>query len=327
MATSGTVATTVITTDKILDHAFRRCRVKPAMQTPELVESARESLYMLLLMLANRGLNLWCVDNVYIGLQEGKATYVTPAGTIDVLNVIYSQPTRATGTDTTAATNVITELDASTTVVRVGVKLSAVSASDTLTLSSSPDGMSYTTFRTEVKTNWAANTWYWFNLDPSIDNVFFKATFTQNATFDEFYLASAVYDLPVSIWNRDTYSVMNEKSRQGSPSTTYYYEKLLTPQITLWPVPDGNYNHLTIYRQRAVEDVGLLSQELEVPQRWVEGIVNQLAARVILEVDTAPKELMAAIMDLADKTLVETERDETDGSALYLQPAIRGYTS
>lgn len=327
MTTSGTVGTTTVDTAKLLEHAFRRCRVKPALQTPELVASARESLYMLLIMLANRGLNLWCVGVDYIGLGQGQATYVTPVGTIDVLNVIYSQPTQATGTDTSTVTSKTTELSVATEVKRIGVKLSAVTAADTLTLASSTDGITYTTIQTEVKTDWTTGTWYWFDLDPTVTDTFFKASFVAAATLSELYLASAVNDLPITQWNRDTYSVMNDKHRQGRPCTTYYLEKLLTPRITLWPVPDNNYDHLTIFRQRQVQDVGTLTQSIEVPQRWVEGIVWQLASRVAFEVDTVQPELMTLIKQMADASLIEVERDETDGAPIFLQPNIRGYSA
>ena len=43
MTTSGTIAATTFTTNKVLEHALRRCRVKPALQTPEVVQTALEN--------------------------------------------------------------------------------------------------------------------------------------------------------------------------------------------------------------------------------------------------------------------------------------------
>src|SRR5574343_98041 len=98
MATSGTIATTVIDTAKVLEHSVRRIGLIPSALTPEMWMIAKENLYFLMLNLSNRGLNLWAVEKAWIGLQSGKATYNTPAGTLDLVNVTYSTPTVDTST-------------------------------------------------------------------------------------------------------------------------------------------------------------------------------------------------------------------------------------
>lgn len=326
MTTSGTVGTTTIDTALVLEHAFRRCKVKAAMQTPENVALAKENLYLLLLSLANRGLNLWCVETAYLGLNAGQATYEMPTGTIDVLNAIVSQPTQATGTDTTAATSIATELSADTTIVRIGVKMSSVTASDTLTLAQSADGVAWTTISTHTKTDWATGEMYWFALDPSVENLHFRASFANATTFTEFYLASAINDQPLTQWNRDTWAALNDKNTQASTPSNYYYERKIDPRMTLWPVPSGDYNHLTLFRHRQVQDVGTLTQTLEIPQRWVEGIIWQLTLRLAFELEEVPPALITTITQMADTFLKEVEREETDGATLFLQPNISGYT-
>jgi len=327
MTTSGTVATTVIDTAKLIEHAVRRVGLAAAIQTPEIVQIAKESLYMLLLSLANRGLNLWCVEKQFIGLETGRAFYDTPAGTIDLLNVIYSQATRAAGTDSSTATSATTQLDTSTTIYRIGVQLSAVAASDTLVLSSSPDGVVWTTRATETRTDWTTSGWYWFELDPPVDDVYFRASFTNSATFSEFYLASDVVDLPVSQWNRDTYAVMTRKEQQGRPSTNYFFDKQLTPRVALWPTPNNNYDHLTVWRHRQVQDIGSLTQQLDVPQRWVEDIVWQLALRIGFELPGVDPARLKMLSEMAEKHQFEAELEETDGADTTFDPGIAGYTA
>lgn len=326
MATSGTVGLTSLDNAKVIEHALRRCRIKPALQTPEIISTAKESLYLLMLGLANRGLNLWCIETDYMGLTAGQAVYDTPVGTIDVLNVVYSQPSQVTGTDTSDATSITTQLTTATTVKRVGIKLSAASASDTLTLESSADGVTWTTLQTTVKTDWELATWYWFQLDPTVTDTYFRASMGLAATFDEFYLASAIYDLPINQWNRDTYSVINNKSQQGRPSTCYYLEKLLTPRLTLWPVPNNSYDHITLFRHRQIQDIGSLVQTIEIPQRWVQSITWQLAAVLCFELDMVDPQLIPSILTMAQQNLIEAERDETDGAPIFLQPGISVYS-
>lgn len=326
MTTSGTVGNTVIDTSKLIEHALRRCRVKPALQTPEIITTAKESLYMLLLTLANRGLNLWCIETDYVGIQTGQSIYDMPAGTIDVLNLVYSQPSRVIGTDTPVTNGLMTQLSGDTQVRRIGVKVSAVTALNTLTIESSSDGAAWTTVKSVMAADFAANTWYWYNLDPSVTATYFRASFSGPASVSEFYLASSVYDLPLTQWNRDTWSAINNKSQQGRPSTSYYYEKLLNPRVTLWPVPNNDYDHLTVFRHRQVQDIGTLVQTVEVPQRWMEGIVWQLASRLCFELDIVDPSMIPNILTMADKNLLEVESNETDGAPIMLQPQISVYT-
>lgn len=326
MTTSNTVGMTVIDNSTILEHAFRRVRIHPSLQTPENVAMAKENLYLLLLNLANRGLNLWCVQSDLIGLASGKSVYEMTNGTLDVTNLIYCQPTRATGTDTTGADNVVTDLGSSVSVRRIGVKFSAITASETVTLSSSTDGVSYTTLKTITRTDWATDTWYWYELDTLTSARYFKVSATAGITVTEFYLASQVTDLPVIQWNRDTWAVINNKAQLGRPSTNYYLERLLTPRVTLWPVPNNNYDHLQVFVQRQVQDIGGLSQQLEVPQRWVESIIWQLALRIAFEMPQVDPQIVQLVSAMTDKVLIEVEHDESDGAPIMLQPGISVYT-
>lgn len=325
MSTSGTIATTTLDTAKVLEHAFRRVRIPPSMQTPETVQTALESLYMLLLNLANRGLNLWCVQSDLIGVVSGKAVYQMPAGTIDVLNVIYCQPTRVTGTDTVAATSVTTDLTTASPVRRVGLWFDSITASETVTLEASSDGVTWSTLKTVTATDWATNTWYWYDLSTITTAQYFRVSATAAITVGTFYLASSVADLPVMQWNRDTWSVINNKAQSGRPSTNYYLERLLTPQLTLWPIPNNSYDHLQVFVQRQIQDIGTLTQQIEVPQRWVEGIVWQLALRLAFELPNVDPNMIQNVAMMADKVLIEVEHDETDGAPIALQPNLRVY--
>ena len=325
MTTSGTIAATTFTTNKVLEHALRRCRVKPALQTPEVVQTALENLYLILVgPMATQGLNLWCVEANYIGLSEAQATYDMLPGTICVLNVIYSQPTLVSGTNTYGTNSAIAAVS-STTAVRIGVKASAITASSTLTIAYSTDGVSYTTATSETRSDWAADTYYWFRLDPPQTGTYFKVTSSAVATFDDIQVASSVMDLPVTQWSRDTFAVINDKSKQGRPSTCFYLERLLTPRVTLWPVPNNSTDHLTVYRHRQVQDIGALTEEVEVPQRWFEPLVWKLAGVLCYELDMVDPSLIPSITAMAEKVDMEVSADETDGASLQLRPGIRVY--
>ena len=69
MATSGTVSTTQFTTRQVIDHAYRRCRLGAQQITSEMIDIANDQLYLILANLANRGVQLWCIETNYAALR------------------------------------------------------------------------------------------------------------------------------------------------------------------------------------------------------------------------------------------------------------------
>jgi len=326
MVTSGTVATTTIDTASVIEHAFRRCKVVPSAQTPETVLIAKENLYMLLLNLSNRGLNLWAVEKVFVGLTSGKPTYVTPSGTLDVLNVVYSQPTLVDVTFTATAQGGKAAIT-SASIVRVGFMLSSAYTGQ-LVIKSSSDDVTYTTLTTLDSVTYAANTYYWADLPAATTAAYFKveSAAVPYPVVSDIKCASASYDLPCTQWNRDTYAAMNAKNQTGRPSTSYFFEKKLTPTVTLWPVPNNNDDHLMLYVHRQPQDVGTLTQQLEIPQRWLDGFIWMLASRLCYELVNIDPSTVQLVVGMAEKQVFEAEDAESDGAPIFLTPTIRGYT-
>lgn len=324
MATSGTIATTTITTATLIEHALARIKLPLTAQTPEVIQKALDNLYFLLLNLSNNGLNLWCVDRGYLGLTAGKAKYDLPSGTLDVLNVIHSTPTIETSTFAAIVNGGSAELDAATEIVRVGFTVSAA-FTGALTIKKSTDGVTYTTVQSVSSDTYSADVWYYVDLPGATSDVFFSVT-GASAPVDDIRLISASYDLPLTQWNRDTWSVINHKDMQSHPATNYFFEKKVTPSVTLWPVPDVDTNYMMFYRHRQIQDIGTLIQQVEIPQRWLEGIIWQLALRMAFEIPEVDPGIIPLITQMADRYEFEAELSETDGSSIYLTPMIRGYT-
>lgn len=325
MATSGTIATTTINTATLIEHALLRVRVSPTDQTPEMIKWAKDNLYILLLNLSNRGLNMWCVDKGYIGLTVGQMTYDTPPGTLDILNVVHSQPVLQAVTVVPIVGGAAAQTTgAPSAVVRVGFYFNAA-FSGALTVSKSPDGITYTALTTLPIASYLPSQWYYYDLPASTVEVYYSVTGTA-APVTNIRLISSTYDLPLTVWNRDTFAAINDKNKQAHPATNYFFEKKVTPTITLWPVPDLDTNYILFYRHRQVQDIGSLTQQIEIPQRWVEGIVWQLSLRLAFELPQVASELLTLIAQMADRYEFEAETSETDGAPIYLTPGIGVYT-
>lgn len=326
MPTSGTIGTTVISTDKVIEHALRRCGLNPASQTNETIQVALDNLYLLILALLNEGVNLWLIQHSFVGLEQYKATYRLPVGTVDLLNVQYSTPSLATGTETNNALSHTVEFTENKTVEMIGVNFSLISASNQIFLEHSSDGLIWTEITNETKTDWDTGITYWFNVDPLVSDLRFRVRSATNITVSSFKIATSVYDLPIYAFNRDDYLAQSNKSVSGRPSTNYYFEKKLAPQITLWPIPNNGDDFLSVATQRQIQDVGTLRQEIEVPERWKEYIIWQLAKRLAYELPEVQPERAGLIGIEVNNSMIQVGIGETDGTSTRIALAIGGYT-
>jgi len=273
---------------------------------------------MLLLSLSNRGLNLWAVERVLSGLVAGQATYVMPSGTLEILNVIYSQPTLQDGA-LVAISGGAAKVVPLSTAIRIGV------------LFSSPytGALSLTgTSNTLVSVNsdsYVAGLWYWFDLPVATADTYFGVT-GASPGIQDIGVVILLRDLPMTPINRDTYMSLPNKAQQSRPSVNYWFEKKLSPQNTLWPVPNNNVDHLTLMRHRQVQDVGTLSQQIEVPSRWLEAITWQLSLRLAFELPGIDPARIQLVNSMAGQYLFEDELGETDGMPSQIMPRIAPYT-
>lgn len=326
MSTSGTIGTTRITTVKLLEKAIRRCGLTPASLTPETIDSAKEDMFMFLLTLSTRGLNLWCVENVLQGVIPHKKLYTLATGTLDILNLMFCTPSCAASTLATTASSITADLTSATRIVRVGVQFGVLPTSN-LTLVSSPNNSTWTTVKTiNVADLPAVGEYYWFDLDPSVSDRYFKLSSASGFTATDYQLATSVKEIPLTPYNRDDYSALPNKNQEGAMVTNYFFEKKINPQFTAWPVPTDPLTHFNIYRHRQVQDVGTLAQELEIPNRWYEPVTWHLALRLSFELPGVEKDRRAEIKGMTDEMTLATESSETDNAPVYFAPNIGVYT-
>lgn len=128
------------------------------------------------------------------------------------------------------------------------------------------------------------------------------------------------YIYPVS---RTEYASYPNKTQQGFP-TVFWFDRLVAPTITLWPVPDGNGPYeAKYYSVRQTQDAGLANgKTVEIPYRFLEAYTAGLAWKL--------SELYAP--QLEDKLFARYQRawgiastQDTENVALYIQPSMSGY--
>jgi len=85
MTTTGTAAFNLDVND-LVEEAFERCGKE--LRTGYDMRTARRSLNLLTIEWANRGINLWTIEQGSIPLVQGTITYDLPVDTIDLLDQI-----------------------------------------------------------------------------------------------------------------------------------------------------------------------------------------------------------------------------------------------
>lgn len=86
MAFSGTISTTTFNTNKVVDHAFRRCRISAQRVTAEMQDIALDLLYLSLSEMASVKTPSWCIEKLILPFYVGQPIVTLPLGTEEVLN-------------------------------------------------------------------------------------------------------------------------------------------------------------------------------------------------------------------------------------------------
>lgn len=126
--------------------------------------------------------------------------------------------------------------------------------------------------------------------------------------------------MPIS---RTEYASYPNKDQQGFP-TSYWYDRLVSPTLTLWPVPDGSSaTILKYYRVRQVQDSNLQNGEnVEIPYRWLEAFADGLTYR--LARIWAPQ-MAQLLKGQADESYQIAAEQDVEVVNTYISPMIGGY--
>ena len=327
MAYSNTVSQTVFNTRKVIENAIRRCKLPAESITAEYVDIANDQLYLLLSDLANMGAPLWCIEKQIIPLYNGVGDVVLDTKVVDILNSNLRQLQTVSGVDTTTSTTHTIAFGGDTFVTTVGIKWLA--ASVPIALERSPDNIVWETIQTENPVA-ISGEWTWFDLESSIATPYFRVRATTGTlTFEEIYTGNTPTEIPLARMNRDDYTNLPNKYFQSNRSLQYWYDRVIpNPVMHLWPVPNSgaDYSQLVIWIQRYIMDVGTMTQELEVPQRWYEAIVSMLAAKMAMEIVEVEVGMIGMLDAKAQQALYTAQAEERDNSPMTIAPNIAMYT-
>ena len=289
MATSSSTDFGLDVADYI-EEAFERCGLE--VRTGYDLKTAKRSLNLLLAEWANRGLNQWTIEQTSITVASGIRVY--PGGTLTMTvgaSGAFSVGETITGS-VSAATCSITNLPSATSFA-ITIPVGLFTTADTLTGGSSG---ATTTLTAAVDFS---------DVQSTIDAL--SMVVRRDGT-----------DYSVPRVSRDDYLTIPNKATTGRVDQ-FFLNRLITPELKLWPVPDNNTDIVIFNRLTRIQDADTYTNTFEVPFRFYPCLSAGLA--YYLSLKRAPDRTQML------KTLYEEEFDraaveDRDRASFTIQPGL-----
>ena len=289
MATSDSTDFDLDVADYI-EEAFERCGLE--VRTGYDLKTAKRSLNLLLAEWANRGLNQWTIEQTSITTASGIRVY--PGGTLTMTvgaSGAFSVGETITGS-VSAATCSITNLPSATSFA-ITIPVGLFTTADTLT-----GGSSGATTTLTAAVDFA-------DVQSTIDIL--STVVRRNNT-----------DYSVPRVSRDDYLTIPNKTTTGRVDQ-FFLNRLITPELKVWPVPDNNTDIIIFNRLTRVQDADTYTNTFEVPFRFYPCLAAGLA--YYLSIKRAPDrtQLLKTIYDEEfDRAAVE----DRDRASFTIQPGL-----
>jgi hypothetical protein len=256
--TSGTSTFNLDLTD-LVEEAFERAGSE--LRTGYDLRTARRSLNIMFAEWANRGINMWTIEQGTIDLVQGQSTYALPNDTVDLLEHV----------------------------IRTGANVAATQADLTITRISVS---TYATLPNKLQQSRPIQVWIQrYNGQQSPTGLTLDGAITSSAT--QITLDSVV-GLPAAGFVKIDSEIINYGYISGntlyncfrgqdnttaashSDNATVYWMQV--PAITVWPTPDNAQQYQFVYwRLRRTQDAGGGVNVMDVPFRFVPCMAAGLA--------------------------------------------------
>lgn len=351
MTSSGTVGQTTIDVATLIEHAMRRAGNTPSEATADTLKAARENLYFYLCSLSNAGVNLWTIEKELIGINVGQSNYAVGVGTRDIKNALrrtlglpsggtaassaggnaanaFDQNATTACTQTSINGNISYQFPTTKFITTVGIMTNGDQTYN-LVWEASSDGITWSQVLATGKTNYTGSQWKHYDISTPLSAAYFRVRETANGTLNVLHLifGTVIQEIPISRINFDTYSNLTDKTFQANNSLQYWFDrKAINPEMRLWPTPDYAFYQIVVWRTRNIQDVGSMINTLELPDRWADAAMKELASRLHLELPEMDKDRYGILKEEAEKATFNAQQEERDNSPIYVLPNIGVYT-
>ena len=289
MATSSSTNFDLDVADYI-EEAFERCGLE--VRTGYDLKTAKRSLNLLLAEWANRGLNQWTIKQTSITTAVGIRVY--PGGTLTMTvgaSGAFSVSETITGS-VSGATCSITNIPSATSFA-ITIPVGLFTTADTLT-----GGSSGATTTLSAAVDFA-------DVQSTIDIL--SAVLRRDGT-----------DYSIPRVSRDDYLTIPDKSTTGRVDQ-FFLNRLISPELKLWPVPDNNTDIIIFNRLTRIQDADTFTNTFEVPFRFYPCLAAGLAYYLSLKI--AP-DRTALLKPLYEEEFDRAAVEDRDRASFTIQPGI-----
>lgn len=339
--TSGSYSFGQTISDQLITDAYERVTVVPDTLTGNQIISAQRSINLMLSEWMNRGLNLWTLSPTLLGLTTNQYAYSLPENTCDILSAYIRTSSRQLGGTpfsseggvaanafdgnpatkcTQTAPNGYISYDYGAgnlvTINMFGVQPAANSTYD-LVFEYSFDNATWQVAENVISQLYPVDKILWFNVPVPIPARAFRIRETGGATLniEELYFNNNINDIQISSISATEYAALPQKNQTGRPSS-FWFNRQITPAIYLWPAPTNQYTTLYYLRTVMLQDVGQLTNLVEIPQRFYEALTSELAYRLAIKNTTTPNDRVLMLQSFAQKSFDLAASSDTENSPL-----------
>jgi hypothetical protein len=295
MATTGTSSFNLDVND-LIEEAFERCGKE--LRTGYDFKTARRSLNLLTIEWANRGINLWTIEQGVIPMATGQAMYPIPVDTIDLMDMVVR-------TNNGVQSN------------QIDINISRISEPTYMTL---PNKLAQ-----------GRPIQVWINRQSGQENLsgaLLSANISSTATTIDLTSTSNLASSGFIKIDSETISYPNINGNQlincargqnGTTAAAHTANATVTvqnlPCINVWPTPNspGNQYTFVYYRMRRIQDAGSGIYVQDIPFRFipcmVAGLAYQLSTK-LPEVDMNRIPMLKADYEQQFQLAAEEDREK-----------------
>jgi hypothetical protein len=298
MTTSGTTAFNLDLND-LIEEAFERCGLE--LRSGYDFKTARRSLNLLTVEWANRGINLWTVEQGQITMNTGQAIYALPNNTIDLLDQVIRQNTGSSSNQIDINISRISEPTYST------IPNKLTTGRPIQVWINRQSGQSSVTTSTLSTTITATDT------SISLSDV----TVLPAAGFIKLDNELISYNTLTLTSTSGTAGVLTNLGRgqQGTIPAAHTVGAIVTvsnpPSINVWPTPNAGGGYTFVYwRMRRVQDAGTGVTDQDIPFRFIPCMVAGLAYYISLKKpEVTPDRIIMLKQDYEQQFQLASEED------------------
>lgn len=315
--TSGTTAFNLDLTE-LVEEAFERCGLE--MRTGYDFRTARRSLNLLTIEWANRGINLWTIEEGQIPLYPNQVIYALPNDTIDLLDQV-------------------TRTNAGTGTPQVDININRISES---TYSTIPNKYAqgrpiqvWINRQTGEQDNAAATTVAVQTVQPTDTTIYLTdVTGLAAAGFVKIDSEIISYSNLTQTGTTAGYISFCGRGQQNTAIVSHNVGASVyvtrPPSINIWPVPNQGsvgypYYMFVYWRMRRIQDAGGGVRSQDIPFRMIECMVAGLAYKLSMKLPNVdPGRVTALKMEYEQQWQLAADEDREKASNRFV-PRIMIY--